>query len=120
MSGRSSITGALSCLGIGEEGVVLTGGRMVYKYFHYWNPRNRERQIAFLQSLAGKLPGYRTLPDLQEVRRNGDCVVAVYPYEDGAKYEGGNLDGLLTILWECRHAGIACRNIHPGQPAGNG
>ena len=106
-------TGPLTCLGIGEEGVALTDGRMVYKYFHYWNPQNRERQIAFLQSLAGKLSGYRTLPDLQEVRRNGDCVVAVYPHEDGAKYEGGKLDGLLTLLRECRDAGIACRNIHP-------
>ena len=105
--------GSLTCLGIGEEGVVLSDGRMVYKYFHYWNPRNRERQIAFLQSLTGKLSGYRTLPALQEVRRKGDCVVAVYPYEDGARYEGGSLDGLLTLLRECRDAGIACRNIHP-------
>ena len=106
-------TGALTCLGIGEEGVVLTDGRLVYKYFHSWNPQNRERRIAFLQSLAGKLSGYRTLPDLQEVRRNGDCVVAVYPLEAGVKYEGGKLDGLLTLLRECRNAGIACRNIHP-------
>lgn len=104
---------SIVCLGIGEEGVVLTDGRMVYKYFHYWKPRNRERQIAFLQSLAGKLSGYRTLPALQEVRRKGDCVVAVYPCADGARYEGGSLDGLLTLLRECRDAGIVCRNIHP-------
>ena len=107
-------TGSLTCLGIGEEGVALTDGRLVYKYFHYWKSRNRERQIAFLQSLAGKLAGYKTLPALQEVRRDGDCVVAVYPHEAGSKYEGGELQGLLTLLRECRHAGIACRNIHPG------
>ena len=34
-------TGDLSCLGIGEEAVILTDGRMVYKHFHYWKPRDR-------------------------------------------------------------------------------
>ena len=50
-------TGPLTCLGIGEEGVSLTDGRLVYKYFHYWKSPNRERRITFLQSLAGKLSG---------------------------------------------------------------
>ena len=40
-------------------------------------------------------------------------MVAVYPYETGTKYDGGHLNGLLTLLQECRLAGIACRNIHP-------
>ena len=106
-------TGPLTLLGFGEEGVALTDGRWVYKYFHYWNPRGRESQIAFLQSLTGRLDDYRTLPALQQVRRDGDCVVAVYPFESGAKYEKRDLRGLLTLLRECRHAGIACRNVHP-------
>ena len=107
------LTGPLACLGIGEEGVVLTDGQLVYKYFHRWNTRNRDHPSAFLQSLVGKLSGYKSLLDLREIRRDGDHVVAVYPYEAGAKYEGGHLDGLLTLLRECRQAGIACRNIHP-------
>ena len=106
-------TGPLRCLGIGEEGVVLTDGRLVYKYFHYWKDRNRDRQIAFLQSLVGKLSSYKTLPDIREVRRRGDYVVAVYPYEAGGAYSGGRLDEILTLLRECREAGLACRNIHP-------
>ena len=53
------------------------------------------------------------MPALLEVRRNTDHVVAVYPYETGTKYDGGHLNGLLTLLRECRRAGIACRNIHP-------
>ncbi len=106
-------TGPLTCLGVGEEGVALTDGRSVYKYFHYWNPRTKESRIAFLKSLAGRLDGYETLPALREVRRDGDCIVAVYPFERAAKYEGRNLHGLLTLLRECRDAGIACRNIHP-------
>ena len=106
-------TGPLTCLGMGEEGTVLTDGRRVYKHFHHWNFRGRERKAAFLRSLAGRLSGYKTLPALLEVRQSGESVVAVYPYEAGTRYGGGHLDGLLTLLRECRQAGIACRNIHP-------
>ena len=105
--------GPLRCLGMGEEGVALTDGMNVYKYFHYWKARDRERRIASLESLVGRLSGYISLPDVQEMRVHGDHVVAVYPYEDGTRYDGGHLDGLLTLLRECREAGIACRNIHP-------
>ena len=35
-------TGDLTCLGIGEEGVVLTDGRLVYKWFHYWKAGDKE------------------------------------------------------------------------------
>ena len=105
--------GELTRLGAGEEGVVFTDGRLAYKYFHYWKAGDRERRIAFLQSLAGSLYGYRTLPDLLEVSRRGDNVVAVYPYETGSAYQGGYLEDLLTLLREARQAGLACRNIHP-------
>ena len=40
-------------------------------------------------------------------------MVAVYPYEEGTKYEGVHLEELLTLFRETRQAGIACRNIHP-------
>ena len=106
-------SGPLTCLGVGEEGVVLTDGRLVYKYFHYWKARDRSERVAFLKSLVGRVSGYQSLPDLLEVREQGDRVVAVYPYEEGTKYEGSHLDGLLTLLRETRQAGIACRNIHP-------
>ena len=106
-------TSPLRCLGIGEEGVSFTDGRMVYKYFHYWKWRDKESRITFLQSLVGRLSGCSTLPDLRTLHRNGDHVVAVYPFEEGSKYEGGRLDRMLNLLRECREAGIACRNIHP-------
>ena len=106
-------TGPLNSLGAGEEAVVFTHGRLVYKYFHYWKARDRSDRIAFLQSLVGRISGYRSLPDLLEVREQGEHVVAVYPYEEGDIYDGGHLDGLLTLLRETRQAGIACRNIHP-------
>ena len=106
-------TGPLTFLGAGEEAVVFTDGRLVYKYFHYWKARDRSERIAFLKSLAGKVSGFQSLPDLLEVREQGEHVVAVYPYEEGTTYEGGHLDGLLTLPRETRQAGIACRNVHP-------
>ena len=63
--------------------------------------------------MVGRVSGYKALPDLLEVRERGEHVVVVYPYDEGAKYEGGHLDDLLTLLREARQAGIACRNIHP-------
>lgn len=104
-------TGPLTYLGMGEEGVAFTDGRLVYKHFYHW--RIRGHRAAFLRSLAGKLSGYKTLPDILEVRQRDAHTVAVYPYEEGTRYDGGHLDGLLTLLRECRHAKIACRNIHP-------
>ena len=104
-------TGPLTYLGMGEEGVSFTDGRLVYKHFHHW--RMRGYRATFLRSLAGRLSGYKTLPDISEVRQRDARMVAVYPYEEGTRYDGGHLDGLVTLLRECRHAKIACRNIHP-------
>ena len=111
--GSAFVTGPLTCLGAGEEGIVLSDRRLVFKYFHYWKTRDRSERVGFLKSLVGRVSGYRSLPDLLEVREQGEHVVAVYPYEEGTEYEGGDLDGLLTLLRETRQAGIACRNIHP-------
>ena len=106
-------TGPLTCLGGGEEGIVLTDGRLAYKYFHDWKAPNRGAFLPFLQSLAGRLCGYRSLPDLLEVRQRGEHLIVVCAYEMGTSYEGGRLGDLLTLLREAREAGIACRNIHP-------
>ena len=106
-------TGPLTVLGVGDEGVVLTDGQLSYKYFHHMKNRDMKGQIERMRSLVGKLSGYKTLLDIQEIRVDGDHVVAVYPYVSGVKYEGGHLDGMLTFLRECRDAGLDCRNIHP-------
>ena len=106
-------TGPLTCLGVGEEGAVFTDGSTVYKYFHYWKPGTRDRKVAFLKSLVGRTSGFSTLPDIREVRQWGDHVTVVYPFEGGSPYVGGHLEGIVTLLRECRTAGIACRNLHP-------
>ena len=104
-------TGPLECLGMGGEGICLTDGQMVYKHFHPW--RMHGDQITRFRSLAGRLSGYKTLPNIREVRQKGIHTVAAYPYEEGTTYKGGHLDGLLALLRECNRAKIACRNIHP-------
>ena len=106
-------TGDLDCLGIGEEAIVLTDGRLVYKYFHYWQHRADDDRLSFLQSLAGRLTGFSCLPDIREVLVEADRLVITYLYEAGQKYAGGCLDELLTLLRECKGAGISCRNMHP-------
>ncbi len=105
--------GSLDCLGVGEEGVALTDGRLVFKYFHYWKSRDRERQIQFLESLVDKWPNSHTLMPINEVRRRGAAVVLTYPFNPSRAYAGGLLDDIRTFLRECRQASIVCRNVHP-------
>ena len=103
----------LRCLGIGEEGVVLTDGRRTYKYFHYWKARDRERDIEFLRSLVGRLDSYPTLPSISGLTRRGDEVVITYNHVEGTAYRNGSLHDLLGFLRDCRDAGIVCLNAHP-------
>ncbi len=111
--GQEFGVGPLDCLGVGEEGAIFTDGHLVYKYFHYWKPGTRDQKIEYLKSLAGCVSGYRTLPDIREVRQWGEHVTLVYPYEAGNPYAGGHLHDIVALLRECHAAGIACRNIHP-------
>ena len=105
--------GPLDCLGVGEEGAIFTDGSLVYKYFHYWNLGTRDRKVRFLRSLVRGMSGSTTLPVIREVRQWGEHVALVYSYEEGSPYIGGHLEDILTVLRECRAAGMACRNIHP-------
>ena len=105
--------GPLTGLGVGEEGAVFTDGSTVYKYFHYWGAGTRNGKVAFLQSLAGRMSGCTTLPDVREIRQWGDHVAALYPFEEGKPYRGGHLAEIITLLRECRELGIAGRNLHP-------
>lgn len=101
---------SLKYLGMGKEGVVFTDNSLVYKYFHNTDV---QRRIPFLRSLIGRMSACLTLPDILEVRRSGDDVVLVYPYESGVPYTGGHLQSMLTLIRDCRRVGVVCRNMHP-------
>ena len=103
----------LRCLGAGLEGVALTDGARVYKYFHDPERVRRGDWLAFLQSQVGAWQGCASLYPLLAVRRRGDEAALVYPYEPGEPYAGGRLDDMLAFLRDCRAAGIVCRNAHP-------
>lgn len=103
--------GKLRTLGFGSEAVVFTDGVRVYKCILNFTGADSEQRL--LESMTGRLAGYRTLCALQEVRSVGNDIVIVYPFEDGYQYRGGLLDDMLTFLRECRCAGIVFRNVHP-------
>ena len=103
----------LRYLGAGLEGVALTDGARVYKYFHDPARVRRGDWLAFLQAQVGAWDGCASLYPLLAVRRRGDEAALVYPYEPGEPYAGGRLDDMLTFLRDCRAAGIVCRNVHP-------
>lgn len=110
---REFATGELRRLGGGFEGIVLTDGKMVYKVFHGRGQRDGGAALAFLESQIGKWHDCATLYPILQVRRRGEDAALVYPFERGAPYAGGHLDGILRFLRECRAAGIVCNNVHP-------
>ena len=103
----------LRWLGAGLEGVALTDGARVYKYFHDPERVRRGEWLAFLQAQVGAWRGYASLYPLLAVRRRGDEAALVYLYEPSEPYAGVRLEDMLTFLRECRAAGIVCRNVHP-------
>lgn len=104
---------ALEHLGHGEEGVIFTDGKLVYKLIYHWKRHISEDQMAFISSLVGKLEGLETIYPILEVRRWGEHTCIVYPYEPSSEYKGGRLEEILTFLRECREAGIVYTNVHP-------
>ena len=88
----------LRCLGAGLEGVALTDGARVYKYFHDPERVRRGEWLAFLQARVGAWRGYATLYPLLSVRRRGNEAALVYPYEPSDPYMGGRLEDMLTFL----------------------
>ena len=96
----------------GLDGVALTDGARVYKYFHDPERVRRGEWLAFLQAQVSAWEGCASLYPLLAVRRRGDEAALVYPYEPSEPYAGGRLDDMLAFLRDCRAAGIVCRNAH--------
>ncbi|MGQ0615082.1 MAG: glycosyltransferase [Planctomycetaceae bacterium] len=93
--------GPLRLLGSGAEGVVLTDGTVVYKWFED-RPRN-------LEGLVGAWPNGAGLYRLDALRGS----ILTYRYEPSRPYRGGQGAGLVRLLRECRDRGVVCSNLHP-------
>ena len=105
--------GALGALGYGNEGVVLTDSKHVYKVFDYWRSCQFDSTVGYLRSLVGAWRNTCSLYPLLAFHHEGRDAVLVYPFEPSAPYTGGHGPGLVNLLVECRQQGVACRNIHP-------
>lgn len=115
-SGVASVLGrrvALRTLGVGREGVVLTDGMTVYKWFDAWPLRQRRTVREFVPRLAGALKTARALPRLERFIKKRGHTIACYPYEASEPYTGGMGPGLIALLRECRRYGLVCNNLHP-------
>jgi GT2 family glycosyltransferase len=82
-------SGALRLLGTGQEGVVLTDGRDVFKYLDRWRARATDDNRAFLRSLIGAWAGTEALYPLRRLIEHGQDAILVYPYEPSEPFTGG-------------------------------
>ena len=103
----------LRLLGCGSEGVALTDGEKVYKYFDYWKSRTSEEQRSFHRSLVGKWSETKCLYPILDLREQGCHAVIAYPYDESKPYTGGYGSCLVQLMWESKENGIVCRNMHP-------
>lgn len=103
----------LRYLGHGWEGIVFTDEKRAYKYFNAGKANFQEGQLEFIQE---RILGNKTLKhmvELEEVKIEEGELIFVMRYENGSKYEGGHLSGILELIRECRDSGIAITNFHP-------
>ena len=103
----------LKLLGAGSEGVVLTDGTLVYKYFDYWKTVDVDLGKPYIKDLVDRWKDTKCLYPLLHFWEHGSHSVLAYPYEQSTPYIGGYGKSLIQLLQECRKVGIVCRNIHP-------
>ncbi|MEY4544804.1 MAG: hypothetical protein RL685_999 [Pseudomonadota bacterium] len=106
-------TGPLELLGAGQEGVVFTDGRLVFKYLDLWRTRSTSESRAFLRAQIGAWPDAQCLYPLRRLVEQEQDAILSYAYEPSQPYSGGHGAGLVHLLRELQAHGVACRNLHP-------
>lgn len=106
--------GELRVLGEGQEAVVVTDGRLVYKFFDRWKPRAEDipGPDALVARLAEGGP-WQTLSPVEVQWRDDGLPVFTYPFEPSAPYAGGHEDDFVTFLREATAIGFVMSNVHP-------
>lgn len=104
----------LRVLGAGQEGVVLTDGRTVFKYFTRWAPRPHDDPAPdeLVARLAVRGP-WRTLEPVTVEHRQDGLPLFSYPYQPSVPYRGGRADEFVTFLREATQAEFVMSNVHP-------
>jgi hypothetical protein len=105
--------GELRVLGEGQEAVVLTDGRLVFKFFDQWRPRTDDTPSpdALVARLAESGP-WQTLSPVKVCWRDDGLPLFTYPFEASEPYSGGHEEGFVTFLREATAAGFVMSNIH--------
>lgn len=103
----------LTLLGAGNEGIVFTDGKQVYKVFDLLKRRPNHDTLETLQTLRDRLERPKHLYPLLQVEVRDETLLIVYPYEPTEPYTGGQGADLIDLLRECKRSGIIFRNMHP-------
>lgn len=106
---------ALRVLGAGNEGIVFTDRRRVFKVLDLLKHRPNHDTAATLTALAGSLKEPRYLYPLERVDVREETLVVVYPFEESEPFTRELCPGIqmIELLRECRSNGIIFRNMSP-------
>ena len=103
----------LTLLGAGSEGLVFTDGKLVYKHFHHGVQHFERGQMETIARLTEAGSILKHVPSVERIVSVRGRVVVVSSYVDGRPYSGGHLREILSLLNECKTAGICLTNISP-------
>jgi GT2 family glycosyltransferase/SAM-dependent methyltransferase len=110
-NGKNPVT--LSYIGHGHEGAVFTDGMNAYKYFYAGRANFQDGRLDVIRNKVLNNPALCHICRLKEIIEDEGELIFVLSYEKGVEYSGGYLQDILTVLAECRDAGIAFTNFHP-------
>lgn len=106
-------TAPLSYVGHGHEGAVFTDGTNAYKYFYVGRANFQEGRLDVIRDRVQNNSALCHICRLKDIIEEDGELIFVLSYEKGVEYSGGFLQDILSVLAECREAGIAFTNFHP-------
>jgi glycosyltransferase involved in cell wall biosynthesis/SAM-dependent methyltransferase len=106
-------TALLSYVGHGHEGAVFTDGTNAYKYFYAGRANFQDGRLDVIRDRVLNNPALCHICRLKDIIEEEGELIFVLSYEKGVEYSGGYLEDILSVLADCRDAGIAFTNFHP-------
>ena len=92
----------------------------MYKHFHHGIRHFGRGQSDMFEKLLTREHPLKHIPSVEKVVTIGGRAVLVSPLVQGEVYKGGQLNGILELLRECRTNGICLTNICPENLLVNG